>query len=1048
MNNRLSLLSITLLLLASALPEWAQTFRGGIAGIITDGSVVKAVNSATGLSRSVLSTSAGEFTFQDLPLGVWQVTVSHPGFETTVIGSINVEVGQIVNLPLKMGVASVASVVQVEASSVAVDTVTATLNTVVPTKAVQEIPLNGRDFTQLVKLTPGVVNGSVNGARSAQNNWQIDGADNNDLWQNSAAVNQGGVAGIAGTLLPIEAIDQFSVTADGTAEYGRNGGGSINMVIKSGTNALHGSLFYFNRNDALAVTPPFSTYKPKLKNNQFGTSLGGPVLKNKLFYFLTYERQKLIAGNSTPATEPSAAYVTSATAVLNRYGVAVNPVATNLLSFWPVRGRTGPAAAQNFVSTDDSNDYSDNGIMKLDYVVNEKNNLSFRYFIGTGTQAAPIGSAYHEYYQVVPSHMHNFSLVYNTVVSPRAVNQVLAAVNYFLQNFNDFDNSFNPIAAGLNTGVTDPALGGAPILSINGFDSTGPTPPLGRIDTTGHITDTLTLTAGKHQFRAGGEYRRSHNDVYYQRSKRGSFTFDGTQGPWATDNSIADPNIRSLADFLAGYVSTSSIVFGDLQRIYDENAFEFFAQDTFQVTKRLSLNYGARYTDYGPLFDPSNRISTFIPSGGGIVFTSSNHPLYPAARNDVGPRIGFAYSAFPRLVVRGGYGVFYDVPNLNTIGDNRPANSGAAGVNANPAGANPVYTLTRSNYTIVSGQPIFGTGNIPAPPYGAFSVSQDFKTPSLQNFNLTTQWQVSSGAVFQLGYVGSLGHHLLVTRDINQSALSALGTKNTRALAQVTRPYNATFPQYATINEVQSIGNSHYNSLQASLRTSAWHGVGSQLSYTYGHSIDDASPVRGTIPMNSNNLKQDYGSSSFDNRHTFNSYVTYDVPKVSKGPKLLVNGWQMNALVSLHSGSPFSVTTGTNVSGTFEGGDRASVTADPFSGVDQSLQSRAVQWFNKAAFTTPAAGTYGNLGRDVFNGPGFNDVDYSLFKNTPVTERISTQFRVEVFNIANRINLGSPSASLSSGSFGKVTSTAAGSSAPGIGPGEPRNIQLALKVIF
>ena len=1052
----LKLFIVLFALTAVSTAIYAQTFRGGITGVVTDssgaavaGAAVKATNADTGLQRQTLTSNVGEFTFQDLPLGVWQVTVTQPGFETTRVDKVNVEVGQLVNLPIKLGVAAQASLVEVAASAVNVDTASATLNAVVPDKAVQNIPLNGRDFTQLVKLAPGVNGaGSINGARTAQSNWQIDGADNNDLWQNSAAVNQGGVAGVAGTLLPIEAIDQFSVTTDGTAEYGRNGGASINMVIKSGTNALHGSLYYFNRNDALAVTPPFSTVKPKLKDNQFGGSVGGPIAKNKLFYFLTYERQKLIAGTSNGATEPSQAYVTAAQAILARYNVPVNPVSLNLLSFWPARGRTGPAAANNFVSTDDSNDYSDNGIAKIDYVINDKNNLSFRYFVGTGNQTAPVGSAYHEYYQVVPSRMHNFSLVYNTVLSPRAVNQVLAAVNYFKQTFADFDNSFNPIAAGLNTGVTDPALSGAPVLSIGGFDSTGPTPPLGRVDVTGHITDTFTYTVGKHQIRAGGEYRRSHNDVFYDRNKRGTFSFDGTQGPWATDATITDPNLKSLSDFLAGYVATSSIVFGTVNRLYNENAFEGFLQDTYQATKKLSLSFGARYTAYGPIFDPAHNISTFIPSQGGVVFTSSNHSLYPARANDVGPRLGFAYSATNKLVIRGGYGIFYDVPNLNAFGDNRPSNGGAAGVNANPAGPDPVFTVSRSNYAIVSGQPVFTTSNIPPPPYNLFSVSQNFNTPSFQSFNLNTQYQLGKGAVLQVGYVGSLGHHLLVTRDINEAAPSALGTKNTLALAQLTRPYYSTFPQYGVINEVQTIGNSHYSSLQASLRTSAWRGLASQFSYTYGHAIDDASAVRSTVPSNSANLRSDYGNSSFDVRHTFNSYVIYDLPRLSKGPKLLVNGWQLNSLLSFHTGSPFNVTYGKNISGTFEGGDRVDITGDPFQGVDQSLQNHVVRWFNKSVFAAPAPGTFGSLGRDVFYGPGFGDVDFSVFKNTPITEKISTQFRVEIFNLFNRVNLANPSASFSSGAFGTITSTQAGSSAPGIGPGEPRNVQLALKIIF
>src|SRR5258708_6039207 len=376
-----------LLALSVGIPASGQTFRGGITGAVIDpsgaavaGATVDAVNPATGLHRTTTTSGAGEFLFQDLPLGDYEVTAGQKGFDTVKIEKVAVEVGKVTSVRITFRLASQSQTVEVGSTVALMDTETATLNAVIPNRAVQDMPLNGRDFTQLIKLAPGVNGaGSVNGARIAQNNWQIDGADNNDLWHNSVAVNQGGVSGVAGTLLPIDAIDQFSVQSNANAESGRNGGGSINMVIKSGTNAVHGTLYYFNRNDALAQPTPFApagAAKPKLKNNQFGGSLGGPVVHDKLFYFITYERQKFIVGNGNSATEPSAAWVTQATSVLTRYGIAVNPVSTNLLSFWPARGRTGPATTNNFFSTDNSDNYSDNRIGKIDYILNERNNIA------------------------------------------------------------------------------------------------------------------------------------------------------------------------------------------------------------------------------------------------------------------------------------------------------------------------------------------------------------------------------------------------------------------------------------------------------------------------------------------------------------------------------------------------------------------------------------------------------------------------------------------------------------------------------------------------
>ncbi len=1047
-----------LAVLLFAATSYAQTFRGGINGTVTDstgaavaGAAVKATNSATGLVRESLTTGSGEFTFQDLPLGPYQVSVSQTGFEPVRVENINVEVSKTVTVPVKLGVATQSALIEVAASNVNIETTSVTLGTVIPTKAVQDIPLNGRDFTQLVRLAPGVNGaGSINGTRTAQNNWQIDGADNNDLWHNSAAVNQGGVSGVAGTILPIDAIDQFSVTSNGTAEFGRNGGGAINMVIKSGTNALHGSVYYFNRNDALAAKTPFApagSATPKLKNNQFGASVGGPIIHNKTFFFLTYERQKLIVGNGTGATEPSGAYVTEASAVLARYGVGINPVSTNLLSLWPARGRTGGVTSPNFFSTDNSVDYSDNGIVKLDHTFNERHSISARWFVGTGSQTAPVGSPYHEYYQVAPSRMQNYSVVYNTVLSARAVNQILAGVNYFKQTFNDFETGYNPVALGLDTGVTNSTLLGAPSITINGFDSVGLTQPSGRIDTTGHILDTFTYTIGRHQLRAGGEFRRSRGDVFYQRNKRGTFSFDGSQGPWAKDAAVSSAD-KALADFLAGYVASASITLGNLQRNYYANAYSWFAQDTFQVNKKLNLNYGINWIYQSPYSDPTNRISTFIPSKGGVVFAGKDiDTLWPRDLNNFAPRFGFAYQAKEKLVIRAGYGIFYDVPNLNAFADNRPPNSGAFGVNANPAGADPVYAISRSNFTIAQNQSVFASAAGPST-FGVFSVSQHFRNAYVQNYNLNAQYQLGQSTVIQVGYVGSLGRKLLIVRDINQLPTSALGAATVKANQQALRPFYAQFPTYGTINEVEDSGNSAYNGVIASIRTSNWHRIISQFSYTGGHAKDTLSSVRARNPTNSYDLHYDYGNSDFDVRHTFTAYVNYALPSANFA-KLLLNGWQLNSLLSFHSGTPFTVFSGLNVSGTFEGRDRVDLAGDPFAGTSSQIVGGAIQYLNKSAFTQPANGAFGNEPRNKYYGPGFGTVDFSTFKNTKITERFTAQLRIELFNLFNRTNLPNPNTTLSSGSFGKITDTIGDANgATGIGSGEPRNLQLALKIIF
>ena len=1076
-RTKLSASVLFLSLIFSALVA-GQTFRGAISGTVTDqtgavlsGASIRAVNEGTGLVRELTAGANGDFAVQDLPLGKYTVTVSQTGFQTVRIANVNVAVGAVTALPVRLDIATQATSVEVISAPVALETESTALNSVVSNAAVQNAPLNGRDFRQLINLAPGVNGaGSLNGGRSDQTNWQIDGADNNDLWHNSVAVNQGGVSGIAGTILPIDAIDQFSVQSSGNAESGRNGAGAVNLVIKSGTNTVHGSLYYFNRNDALAEPNPFTpsgAAKGKLKNNQFGGSLGGPMVKNKLFYFLTYERQKLIIGNNSGALEPSPAWVSVAQGVLSRYNIPVNPVSLNLLSFWPAQGRNGPATNPNAFANDNSVNYSDNGIGKIDYNINEKNTLAFRYFVGTGQQTAPVGTPYSpfsNYFQVAPSRMHNFSLVHNAVISPKVVNQLVAGVNYFKQVFIDADTSFNPIAAGLNTGITNPTLIGSPDITVGGFDELGPTPPLGRIDTTGHLTDTLTYTAGAHQLRLGGEYRRSRGDVFYQRNGRGTFAFDGSQGPWASDRTL-DGNTRALADFLAGYVQSSSITSGDRQRNYYENSVDWFAQDTWKVSQSLTLNIGVRWDYFGPFIDPTNRISTFIPSMGGIIYTGHGiDTIYPRRWNNFAPRFGFAYSPGHRLVIRGNYGIFYDQPVLKAFGDSNPPNRGATGVLANPGSVAPVYTVSRANYTVVPGQSIFGSVGAPPPPYGLFSVSQDFKNAYNQNFGLNLQYQLNKSTVFQVGYSASLGRRLLMMRDINQPPPSPLGTGASLAVQNRLRPYYAAFPQFATINQVESVGNSSYHSLQASLRTNSWHGLTSQFSYTYGHSIDTNSAIRSRIPTNSYNYNFDRGNADFDVRHTFTDYVVYTLPAFSHGPKRLVQGWQVNSLMSFYSGLPFTAFSGLNVSGTFEGRDRANLVGDPYAGAGTGIitnpdGTKYVQYLNAAAFAQPAAGTFGNVGRNSLRGPGFADVDFAAVKNTAITERVSLQFRAELFNLFNRVNLPIPGSGSSTSttppgtrlnsSFGRITSTTGVyTGAPGIGAGEPFNVQLALKLMF
>ncbi len=1119
-----------LLLLASCTPALlAQTFRGSISGIVTDNSdaavpnaQVVALETATGTEHRTVSSGSGEYSFADLPLGAYTVTATAQGFSTIKVDKVPVSAGVIYSLPVKLNVAQTAETVEVSAGGLSLDTTSTTQTTVLPTATVQNTPMNGRDFTQLLAVSPGFAGysaggfGSVNGTRGNQVNWQIDGSDNNDLWHNVPAVNQGGIANIAGVTLPLDSIDQFSEQTQSSAEAGRNPGGTVNVVTKSGTNQIHGSVYYFNRNEFFAANSPFATpdasgniIKNKLRNEQYGASVGGPVIKDRLFYFANYEKQQFIIESPASATEPSGAYQAQALALLNQYGIAPNPVQQNVLNtLFPAFATTGPASANNYTNASPITGYSYNGVVKADWTINSKNTLSGRGYGGQGSQIAPVGTQIPYYFEEGPIHVYNYSATFNSTLSQRMTNQLTAGVNYFNQVFYDQNHSFNIPALGLNTGVAG-QLSGAPGLTIKGFDDLShATPPSGRNDITGLITDTLSLVVGKHDLRIGGEYRNGQVDEFYQRKQRGSFDYEGSQGPWANPENVAgntthaltaceqatgttgtgrtplytDSPTLALADYLAGCTYTDSIVRGDTKRQVFVNTYSLFAQDAWQLTQHFNLNYGLRYDYLGPLHDGAQDLSVFRPDipnlpVPGIAFQGNQiSSLYSAAHNNVSPRIGFSLqpASMPSTVVRGGFGVFFDEPNLNPFLDNRPPNGGASGAESNPAGPNPAATL-QNNFQIIpaNGAPLFASsatftptdanGNL-TQSYNLFSVNPNFRSSYNWNYNLNVETKVGPNLLATVGYVGSQGRKLLLIRDQNQAALgssslpapvvnSATGGGQV-TLPQVfaqnaTRPYGAQFPYYGVINEIDSAGTSNYNSLQATIRTTNLHGLTSQFGYTWSHNLDLISQYRNQNPENSNNLHADYGNSDYDVRNTFVSYINYAVPGLP-GPHWLGHGWALNSLVTFHGGTPYNVTTGTDASGTGEGEDRPNITGQvsyaPHTIVNHS---GSVTYFNNpGTFVAPVNG-YGNLRRNQLYGPGYKDVDFSVFKDGHITERVSAQFRVETFNLFNFINLAPPDSTLSDSGFGTITSTIGNyNGAPGIGPGEPYNTQLALKILF
>ncbi len=1126
-NMRRFLFAATVILALAAATN-AQTFRGAINGTVTDpsGAVVpnaqvKATETATGIDHNTVTTGDGQFAFQDIPLGMYKVSVTATGFAPYTVDKVEVTAGTIYTLPIKLSVGQAAATVEVSAAALTMDTTTQTQTMSITTREIQEIPLNGRDFTQLISVEPGFGGynvggfGSLNGSRPNQINWQIDGVDNNDFWHNIPAVNQGGVSGIAGIILPIDSVAEFSAQTQSGAEAGRNGGGTVNLALKSGENTIHGSAYYYNRNEYYSAASPFfipSTQNPKsprLRNLNYGGTVGGPIIKSKAFYFLGFEKQQYIIGLSGITNEPSDAWINRSLALLTAHGVSESSLSATLIGpngFWP-RSLIGSLPAipgkGNFFSPIASTGYSYNGTIKLDYNLSDKHHLSAHWFGGQGNQTAPLGASpalgtassnLKDYFEVAPIHVFNYSVVLNSAFTPRLTNQVLVGVNYFNQVFHDFNNSFNTKTLGLflspDATINGQPILGAPNVAISGFEQIGLTPPEGRNDVTGHLTDIVSFVTGKHQLRFGAEIRQAHVNEFYHRRGTGKFAFDGTQGPWAGD--ATDTATKALADFLAGDVSSSTIAVGNPERFVTVNAFNAYFQDAWQLTHKLNLNLGLRYEYFGPLHSDRKDIAVFIPGKGLPIQGAGIGSIFPPDRNNFAPRIGFAYQ--PKgtgdLVVRGGIGVFFDQINMNPFLDFRPPIAAAQGIQGNPTGAFPVSTYSRNGYnwqTVqAGGASIFNpvrtcsTLNVATQAAGdncgianyttganlfnVFGVNQNFRTPHFANYNLQVEKGLGKAAVFQVGYVGSEARKLNIVENINPPLDSS-------GLFPFLGPLNGAFPNVGSALQLNSVGTSNYNALQTTFRVRSWRGLTSQFGYTWSHALDEISQYRAVLADDPNNIKADYGNSDYDTRHLFTVNFVYDVPKApwaNGWSKWIVNGWQVSSLMNWHSGQPYDeVLSGLNLAG------------NPFTGVNHqfSAANGGTLWINPAAFCDPTATIppgapscpNNPVSRNKFYGPGYSDVDLSIFKNIPIRERLKLQLRAEMFNLFNRINLAngvgavptspcaqdpatsrcaSPSSKLYNG-FGLVSDTAGDfQGAPGIGPGEPFNMQIVIKLIF
>ena len=1109
--------------LLTAVGLTAQTFRGTILGTVTDpsgavvaGATVTVKNVGTGLQRTTQTSADGSYALPELQIGTYTVTITLSGFQTFVATGVTVDVASERRVDAAMKTGQVSTKVEVSGELLPqVETTSAELGGTLTAQTIESLPVNGRDYQKLIYLNPGIAGSpdqisdspgsygvfSMNGSRGRANNFLLDGTDMNDGFRNDPAINEAGVFGDPATILPLDAVAELKVISNYEAEYGRNSGAVINIVTKSGTNELHGGLLEYFRTGKLGARNYFNfdpDPKSPFNNNQFGGSLGGPIVKDKAFFYLDYEGQRENGAQAGTTCVPDPAVIAATEASITGSGGTVDPVITSLLARKPYptpniagaysdgNGCTNPATGTltNNLSTSTSfYNRVDSAIAKIDYNFNPSNMIAGRYYIGDSSQAFPFaqlaGGLLPGFDTVTPTRVQLISLSYVKVVNADQVNEARLGWNRFAEGFFAQDQSFIPNSIGMDTGITSTYNGGLPSTNVGSFSQIGATDSLAknRVDANWHFVDNYSWKSGRHDVKFGYEFRRTTIAQVFDHDFRGTLDFS------------------SLTTFLEGIPDGGgSQIQGDTERHTYQNSHGLFIQDSFRATPRLTLNYGMRWDYFGVAGGKSGQFYTVDFSNGGNNVPTSQ--LYGKDLNNFAPRVAAAYDVTGKgqTVIRAGWGLFYDAFAQDMFLGHLPWNCIFCPGPAYPGlGPNALGEGSATGGVITPGVPIYGGF---APEGDFFFADPHLRTPYVQNFNLNFQQQMGSKTVLQLGYVGSVGIKLFQFLDINQPNQTQITAADLACIpdhadgAYCPSGYGvprAVAPNFFYLNEERSSANSSYHSLQASLRTSGWHGVTSQANFVWSHAIDDASDSEDfepneAQPTNSTNPAGDKGNSSYDIRRRFTWNFVYQFPKAGGSMQKLKNGWGLDGILNLQDGQPWHLNYEFegDYSGSGEGFDRPDQIATP-----QYNPSNPAQYINLSAFAAPCTfgnpqgndgsadesncvpGTrhFGTEGRNSLHGPSFKEFNFSLFKDTPITERLKMTLRAEFFNLLNHPNfcnpflpgfiadIGAPNATNGAGAFtGGYTSNSyfpivatgdVGIGNPFLGGGGPRGVQFA-----
>lgn len=1090
MMRKVNVLLVVGLSLIWSLAAYGQLNTGGILGTVTDssgavvaGASVSVKNVGTGFTRDVVTDSKGDYAVSDLEPGEYMVTVSAQGFREFVHTGLQLVVNQLLRVDAALAVGSTKQTVEVKGQPPLIQTDTSSVGQVITEDQVENLPLNGRYFLQLALLSPGSNAGApgnsqanrdiggvslaANGARTPSNNYMMDGMDNN------LTIN-----GYIGIMPSVDTIQEFKVqTSTYSAEFGRSAGAQINLVSKSGTNQWHGSAYEFLRNDHLDATEFFldedHEAKAPLKQNQFGATIGGPVKipgvydgKDKTFFFFGFEGFRIRNGQTFTSTVPTAAekqgdftalsqtvydpllpYVDGQRQEFPTHNVVptgmINSASQFLEGFVP--NPNLPGFVNNFVLAPSMRLDEKQFYARIDHKISDKDQIwgRFNWFGDVITNPARLGTpAIGSAGLDSGSHQSHYpiqgELVETHLFGPTLLNDFRVGYSRPWWDFTGLNAGHDYTSeAGIKGISTIPSITGFPHIVTYGYNSWGdgsyiPNP---NNEESFFYSDHMSWVKGSHSIRFGADIQRYHFDFIGLSEGRGLWWYTGVYtGPTSADYGTP------FAEFLLGLPALAQDSVG-LQKVYIRQYFyNFFVQDDYRATSRLTINIGLRYENQRPPTEKYGRLTSFDFQTGQEVFC--NPALVPAGypygsaksfdcsdtepdNTDFAPRVGFAYrlTKDSKTVVRGGYGIFYDLESTNPIlnASGNPPFSYFNSFHNNPVTPDAGIDMTN----VFEQTPVMGMDP------GLSYVQKNFVPGYYQQWNLSVQREIATGFSIDAAYVGSKGTHLIWTTNDNQPL------PGPNVDFQASLPY----PLFGGIGSQASGAASIYHSLQMKAEKRMSNGLTFLTSYTYSKSIDDDSDPYGSSYNPRNTTTAMRGPSDFDETQRFVQSGMYALP-VGRGKALLGNargfteallgGWNVGGIYTFGTGFPYTVTIASDEANIGLGGQ---VPIRLASGKEPSPS--IAQWYNPTAFVYPAQYTFGNSGRNILRGPRFSDLDCSLRKTFNLTERQHLDFRAEFFNALNHPNFGMPDGDIDDGSYG-LTSTV----------GTPREIQFALRYYF